>query len=338
MRLSFLIGLLCVSLMAKEYPKIYASLSDKLFEAPKKLQTLQYNDILKRDIEAYIQYEAKVYAQGMKLESSSTITSKQKQEYLASLRALSRQYDKIVQLLQNSYLSAMQNDDYERFSALSNAGIDEIFHSKKMLHAMQKYYETHKHLGRIAVVEKVLADAKIPVIYTTEINKKQEKKKHNHIPNVPLVDQKNIPLGSEGGLEITKRQSVAQTFRVGRDGILTSIDIVDVSTHRCRPNESLYLSLINVKENKLGAISYYTRQVHPDEIHNQQISMHLRRASLHVKKGEQYAIYLSSHAQPSKCTYSWGGGFQTYDAGQAFINASPDERRDMKFKTYILTP
>ena len=339
MRFIFLVFLfVLIPLMAQEYPTIYASLGDKLFKAPMKFQKLQYNDILKRDIKIYIDYEAKVYAQGISLDEDSHTTAKQKQVYLTSLRALSKQYDKIVRLLQSVYLQAMRNNDYERFTAISNAGIDEIFHSKRILHAMQIYYEEHKNLGRIAAVEKILEDAKIPVVYTTEIDKEQEKKKHDHIPNVPLVDQKNVPFGGAGGLEITKRQSVAQSFTVGRDGILTSVDIIDVSTHRCRPNESLYISLINVKENKPSAMSYYTREVHPDEIHNQQISMHLRHASLHVKKGEQYAIYLSSHAQPSRCTYSWGGGIKTYDGGQTFINGHPNEQRDMKFKTYILTP
>ena len=53
-----------------------------------------------------------------------------------------------------------------------------------------------------------------------------------------------------------------------------------------------------------------------------------------VSNGDKYAIYLKTDAEPSGCTYAWGGGIETYDGGDTFINERKNIR-DMKFRSYV---
>jgi hypothetical protein len=147
------------------------------------------------------------------------------------------------------------------------------------------------------------------------------------------LDQENVPIGDSGGLEITSNQTVAQSFTVSKSGKLSRVDIVDIRHHRCPPQKSLYVSLINMSGDALGQNTYYTREVHPHEV-NGTISLEFGGYAPTVSKGDKYAIYLTTDAGPDGCTYAWGGGFDTYDGGDTFINGVKN-LRDMKFRSYV---
>ena len=147
------------------------------------------------------------------------------------------------------------------------------------------------------------------------------------------LDQENVPIGDSGGLEITSNQTVAQSFTVSKSGKLSRVDIIDIRHHRCPPQKSLYISLINMSGDALGQNTYYTREVYPHEV-NGTISLEFGSYAPTVSEGDRYAIYLKTDADPAGCTYAWGGGFETYDGGDTFINGVKN-LRDMKFRTYV---
>jgi hypothetical protein len=150
-------------------------------------------------------------------------------------------------------------------------------------------------------------------------------------PN-PLPDQDSAVPGSRGGMEITANSTVAQTFSVSKNGVLYQIDIIDIKHHRCTPSKSLYISLIDTDGQELGISTIRTWEIHSDKVSNNIVR--LTNIEKPVKSGEQYAIVLESSAEPSGCTYAWGGGIDTYDGGSAFINGAPNSR-DMKLRTYV---
>jgi PA14 domain/Divergent InlB B-repeat domain len=80
------------------------------------------------------------------------------------------------------------------------------------------------------------------------------------------LDQENVPIGGSGGLEITRNQTVAQSFSISKPGKLSRVDIIDIRHHRCPPKESLYISLIDMSGDQLGHNTYYTREVYPHEV------------------------------------------------------------------------
>lgn len=158
-----------------------------------------------------------------------------------------------------------------------------------------------------------------------------EKQEPSPVPD-PNLDQSNWISGGEGGMEITRNSTVAQSFTVGRTGILERIDVADVAPWRCTPSQSLYISLVNMEGNSLGIKTYKTYEFHPAKVSG--IYLSLTGIGIRVNKGEQYAIILKSDAEPANCTYAWGGGIETYSGGNAFINSQPN-LRDMKFRTYV---
>ena len=147
------------------------------------------------------------------------------------------------------------------------------------------------------------------------------------------LDQENVPIGGSGGLEITRNQTVAQSFSISKPGKLSRVDVIDIRHHRCPPKESLYISLIDMSGDQLGQNTYYTREVYPHEV-NGTISLEFGNYAPTVSKGDKYAIYLKTDAEPSGCTYAWGGGIETYDGGDTFINERKNIR-DMKFRSYV---
>ena len=83
----------------------------------------------------------------------------------------------------------------------------------------------------------------------------------------------------------------------------------------------------------LGQNTYYTREVFPHEV-NGMISLDFGSYAPTVSKGDRYAIYLKTDA--AGCTFAWGGGLETYEGGDTFINGAKN-LRDMKFRTYVTT-
>lgn len=161
--------------------------------------------------------------------------------------------------------------------------------------------------------------------------KREEPQSENFLPEGIYIDSENVPVGGSGGLEITNNQTVAQSFTMKHAGKLIAVDLIDLKLHRCTPSASLYVSLVNIHNGKLGEYSYYTRELHPNEI-SSTTRLNFGHYGPTVYPGDQYAVYLQTNA--SGCTYSWGGEYKTYDGGETFINQIPNFR-DMKFRSYI---
>lgn len=171
------------------------------------------------------------------------------------------------------------------------------------------------------------------VLETTEnpVNVAIEVPKQSIQSNEMFMDAENIPVGGSGGLEITDNQTVAQSFTITKKGRLIAVDLIDLKIHRCLPKESLYVSLVNIQNDQLGVYSYFTRELHSNEVTNT-TRLYFGSYGPIVKPGEQYAVYLQTKA--NGCTYAWGGEYGTYNGGESFINKIQN-KRDMKFRSYI---
>lgn len=250
-----------------------------------------------------------------------------------TLRKLAKNYKNIVYSLQKIYLRSINNNDYTNFIKISNSGIDDILKSRNVLNKAKAYYQKNKDKGAVNFFNQLIYQNKFARQSYQEENDVILKKLHNTKKSSIYLDQENIPIGSRGGLEITKNQSVAQSFSITKDGRLVAMDIIDIKQHRCTPTKSLYVSLVKIEDGKLNAETYYTRELHANEI-SSTVKLIFGSDAPQVKVGEKYAIYLQTDAEPGGCTYAWGGGIDTYNDGETFINQRPNIR-DMKFRTYI---
>ena len=320
-------------LFGQNNPKVYSQLGDKLFDANRKFMLFQYNQPLSNKIQDY-----KIKSEHVRQKGFYIKNSKEAKEYLLSLRALENDYKQIIRELQKILVDSIRKSDYKQFSVLSRSGLEEIFETTSLKKRAAKFYQQNKHKGTIDYLEKLSYYSQIQKS-ANSVKPQHREKKQNIIASKNkktgrFLDQENMPIGGSGGLEITKNQTVAQSFTIQNNGKLIGLDLVDIKHHRCTPSKSLYVSLVDMNKGSLGPHSYYTRELHSNEI-TQTVQLYFGSYGPPVKAGEEYAIFLSSDAQPSGCTYAWGGGFETYTGGQTFINGHKNVR-DMKFRTYIL--
>jgi len=306
-------------------------LGDKLFDASAKLELLKHDGLMLNKASLYEQSMNKVYEQGRYLESKNSISNSERKSYLASLRKLEKSYQNIIFSLQQTLLDAIKEDNYYTFSLINNSEIDDIYELDHIQIKAIAFYQKHKKNGEIKTLDTLINKRKLDKkayderVRLSAIKQKKDKNKS--------TIQENTPIGGRGGLEITENQNVAQSFSITKTGTLVAIEIVDIKHHRCTPTTSLYVSLINMKNGQLGSHTYYTRELHPDEI-TPTVKLTLGSYAPSVRKGEKYAIYLESSAESSGCTYAWGGGIETYEGGKTYVNKRPGIR-DMKFRTYV---
>lgn len=329
--------LLVSCLLSQNNPNLYTSLSSKLYDANSKFKAFKNYETLGEEIQAYNTKSILLHKQGLYLESKADLSSDERNEYLASLRKLENQYIYIIRLLQQMLLNSINQNDYDTYIRVVNSGLADLWESHTVENQVIIFYQNNKHKGAINALEQLIHDKKLEHAAAqaqTQDGSGVYMMKRTVKKSGAYIDQENIPVGSQGGLEVTGNQTVAQSFTITQRGRLSAIDLIDIRHHRCMPSKSLYVSLVNMENGKLGPYSYYTRELHPNEISLTTKLFFGNRGPI-VKPGEQYAIHLKTNAEPGGCTYGWGGDYETYNGGKTFINEM-ENKRDMKFRTYVL--
>ncbi|AFV97225.1 MULTISPECIES: hypothetical protein [unclassified Sulfuricurvum] len=332
-----LLSTLTTFLLAQNNPTLYSLLGNKLYDANSKFETFVHYEILKDKIFAYSVQSKSLREQGLSLESKGNISANEYNEYLSSLRLLENKYIGIVHLLHQMMLSSIRENDYDTFFKINTSAPSDFLQSYVLESQAIAFYQKNKHRGRIASLERLICDKQLAQqaeslqthdgkgVYVT----KKPIKKYG-----TQIDQEHTLVGGRGGLEITANQTVAQSFLIAQSGRLIAFDLIDIKHHRCTPTKSLHVSLVTMENGRLGPHSYYTRELHPNEI-SPTTRLYFGHYGPMVKPGEQYAIYLKSDAEPGGCTYAWSGDYETYHGGKTFINET-ENIRDMKFRSYVL--
>ena len=155
-----------------------------------------------------------------------------------------------------------------------------------------------------------------------------------------VLDQQYAPAGA-GSLNVQIDQSLAQTFTVGIDGILSSVE-VQLARGNPAPAEGITLSIVDAPG---GTPSYSTVLasgfIAPSDIGTSYsfVSVDLSGAMLAVAAGQRLAIYLTSQAPNGSGInpYAWFGDTTgLYAGGAGYIGASAT-LRDFGFRTYVDT-
>lgn len=330
-------ALLFASLWGQNHPNLYPSLGNKLFDANAKFEAFLNYETLAEKVRSYNADSKSLREQGLSLESKGDITSDERNKYLASLRVLENDYITIIHDLQQMLLDSIRGNDYGTFVRISNSTIADLWQSHTIQRQAIAYYQQNKDKGNIDSLEQLIHNKKLEreaeMVQAQEENGVYISKKPVRKSGT-VVDQEHFPVGGRGGLEITGNQTVAQSFTVTRRGRLIALDLIDIKHHRCAPTTSLHTSLVNMQNDRLGPYSYYTRELHPNEI-SPTTKLYFGHYGPIVKPGERYAIFLKTNAEPGGCTYAWSGDYETYNGGKTFINEI-ENIRDMKFRTYIL--
>jgi hypothetical protein len=331
LRTSLLLSLFAASLCAQPYPKLYSQLGDKLFAADAKFSSLNRDKELEKRIVRYRTRSEQLRRHGLQLEADAPVSPRQTQAYLTSLRALQKEYENILHPLRQRVLESIKNDDYETFSRLTGSAMDDLFAPPSLQAKALSYYQRHKEQGAIPLLDAMQrrADAK----HAARQNSRLLAQRHQTAGALP--DQENLAPDGTGGLEITRKQTVAQTFTIKKRGKLVAVQLVDVRPHRCTPKSPLYVTVTDTRMNgEPGSYRFYTGAIPPDEVSNPLLIELKGNDAPSVRPGEQYAVTIGSDAEPSSCTYAWGGGYETYDGGKTYVNGH-ENFRDMRFRSFV---
>ena len=139
-----------------------------------------------------------------------------------------------------------------------------------------------------------------------------------------------LPEFHSGGLEVLARQSVAQSFTIPSDGVITGVEIVGIGIGTCPVPEDLSFRLLATVDGFPGMPSFYSVALpHEDFVEgfdNLKIDF---SEGVSVGAFQTLALELSNAADPTaggNCFYGWDGDSPgAYQGGQAF--ASPDNGR-----------
>lgn len=147
--------ILCVSLFGNSNPRLYALLGDKLFDATARLEPFKSVDTLTMRIDEYQTQSGLVLHEGLALESSGTISSEDKKQYLRSLRDLEKYYSNIVGSLQQELLKSIKTSDYDSFKMICNSGIEDLFDDSTVQQQAITFYQANKSEGMIESIEQL---------------------------------------------------------------------------------------------------------------------------------------------------------------------------------------
>ena len=119
----------------------------------------------------------------------------------------------------------------------------------------------------------------------------------------------NMPANHRGGLEINRNQSVAQSFTVPSDGVVTGAEIVGLSGGGCVDGEGFHFRLLATDQGFPGALIFYEEALSASSVSEQPgiIQITFGLDGWQVGAFESMALELSIDASSTGCAYAWDG-------------------------------
>lgn len=182
--------LLFSSSTSNKNPDVYAALGDVIYgnvNSIENLQNLSPYTIYKEKIQNYVQAVKDAKKIGEKIESGDKNVDAD--EYLATLRNLSKENDFFVRLTNIYYESSIKNEKSELFLDLVNSGLVDTQERKQEI---LDYYFTHKDdINATGVIQTFLdEDAKLKAKKETQIIY-EKSKKNKELEKIERIRQKD---------------------------------------------------------------------------------------------------------------------------------------------------
>ena len=137
-----------ILLADNSYPELFSQLGTPLYKANMAFARLPYNQRYSSNIILYDKHQSEalaLYGKG------------DKPAYFKVLRALSKEHDTIVSILKRELSTAIDNNDYNYFLSLSNAGIDDMYTQESFKSLNYEYYLSHRQHKKCDYLESRMA-------------------------------------------------------------------------------------------------------------------------------------------------------------------------------------
>ena len=165
------------SLLGEGYPKTFAQLGSPLFSSLKPLQQYSTIESLNVVIVKFQQSCNVALTHGLKVDK--TTEKKAKIEYLLELRALQKEYDYLVHLINEKISQAIKNDDYKLFFRLTNLEIEGVLKNSNLRNRAFEFYSENVDNNRSLYLEKIIKEEKLIAKTSREFYEQSIKDSYN---------------------------------------------------------------------------------------------------------------------------------------------------------------
>lgn len=139
-----------------DYPKIYSSLGNQLFDANTKFKPFLIDSVVGLKIYEFNQLSEQIRLNGIYLDSKSALNPCETQQYLLSLRELEKKYKEISYLLHQKLLHSIEENNYEDFHAIFITITNDILNRPNLMKEIMSFYRQNRHNKTIPLLENIL--------------------------------------------------------------------------------------------------------------------------------------------------------------------------------------
>lgn len=139
-----------------DYPKIYSSLGNQLFDANTKFKPFLIDSVVGLKVYEFNQLSEQIRLNGIYLDSKSALNPFETQQYLLSLRELEKKYKEISYLLHQKLLHSIEENNYEDFHAIFITITNDILNRPNLMKEIISFYRQNRHNKTIPLLENIL--------------------------------------------------------------------------------------------------------------------------------------------------------------------------------------
>lgn len=180
-----LLFLVIFNAFGADYPKIYSSLGNQLFDANRQFEPFLDDSHIGTKVQEFHRLSEEIRLRGIYLDSQQMSNPYELQHYLLSLRELKKKHQEISYLLRQKLLQSMENNNYEAFCSLFTIIADDILYRTNLRGEVLTYYRQNRHVKAIPVLE--------DIIHSASTLKKEEKKPLNEFYTLKSYEETSIP-------------------------------------------------------------------------------------------------------------------------------------------------
>jgi len=215
--LSFL--LFTTFLTAQEYPEFFAKLGTPLFKADAAFQELFNLKNMAKPSAKYHEEVEKLLHLASFLKKDPMHLEMNRKRYIKELRALQKEHDNVMKVVNASLVKSIDNDDFITFSKIVNTNLDALRSNEVIHKRIMAYYVAHRTRGIIESLEKSF--------HSIKKNKRLFAYVKSELPKIHLIE-KSFKTG--GGIRktlLSKKEDVA--FIANTNHCFKVLDIEDIT-------------------------------------------------------------------------------------------------------------
>ena len=219
--MKFLLTLFLFTLLltAQEYPKFFEKLGTPLFKADTSFQKLTHLDKMEKYASDYHKEAKELLHLANFLKKDPMHLEMNRKRYIKELRALQKEHDKVMKIVNIALVKSIDNDDFNTFSKIVNTDLKALQSNEIIRKRIMAYYVSHRTRGIVEPLESTYD--------SIEKDKRLYAYIKSHLPLVKHIKNTFQTGGSVFKTVLSKKEDIA--FIANNEHSFKVLDIKDIS-------------------------------------------------------------------------------------------------------------